>query len=46
MICTSAQLLITYIHTVGIPVTSQTQATRRVRHSQTVTDSSVSAASN
>ncbi len=42
----SAQVLITYITTVGTPVTSQTSGLRRVRHSHTVTPSSVSAASN
>ena len=33
------------MNTVGMPVTNQTQHARRVRHSQTVTPSSVSAAS-
>ena len=41
----SAHVLITYMNTVGTPVTSQTQASRRVRQSQTVTPRSVSAAS-
>ena len=41
----SAQVLITYMKAVGRPVTSQTQVSRRVRQSQTVTPRSVSAAS-
>ena len=46
VIFTSAQVLIVYINTVGSPVTNHTSGLRRVRHSQTVTPSSVSAASN
>jgi len=42
---TSAQVLIAYMKAVGRPVTIQTQASRRVRQSQTVTPRSVSAAS-
>ena len=45
VILASAQVLIVYMNTVGTPVTSQTSGLRRVRHSQTVTPSSVSAAS-
>src|SRR5688500_1862503 len=43
---TGPQVLMTYMNTVGRPVTNQTQTARRVFHSQTVTPKSVSAASN
>ena len=46
VIFTSAQVLIAYMNTVGTPVTSHTRDVRRVRHNQTVTPNSVSAASN
>ena len=39
-----AQMLTKYIQAAGRPVTSQTQAARRVRHSHTVTPTSVRAA--
>jgi len=39
-----AHVLITYMNAVGSPVTTQTHVSRRVRQSQTVTPSSVSAA--
>src|SRR5690606_16363652 len=45
VIVTSAQMLITYMMTVGMPATNQTHIARRVRHSHTVTPNSVSAAS-
>ena len=46
VISTRAHVLIVYMTTVGTPVISHTSGFRRVRHSQTVTPSSVSAASN